>query len=355
LSTAGLAASSSDTGLLPPSVSDFAQELTRYLEETATGGTQSTTAPAVVSPVPKVVRVVSRHRRQSASQDLAQAVASPSPAPEAGKEAAAAAQPGHRRQSASQDIAAAVSARSGASTDGEVTESAEPSEADERAQTSTAPVAVRRVSLAEAREPSPLMLPSRTFRVAHDHEMQTRAPQRDLTERSVRHLHSRHVGEAEYGAFASYEAPPDGDVASTVAHIHGQKNVTRFTRLGALLTSKRVPYTQWTLGQLLATLVFVLVNLVCLLVVKKPNSAEPDFKRGFGSLAAANTLLLIIPATRNSVLTWLLRLPFDQVLPDPRGSAPLTVPARRSSFITAHLGAGRCSAHLCTVGRDQPC
>ena len=27
--------------------------------------------------------------------------------------------------------------------------------------------------------------------------------------------------------------------------------------------------------------------------------------RGLGSLAAANTMLLVVPATRNSVLTWL--------------------------------------------------
>lgn len=36
--------------------------------------------------------------------------------------------------------------------------------------------------------------------------------------------------------------------------------------------------------------------------------------RSTGSIAAFNTMLLIIPATRNSVLTLLLGLPFDQVL-----------------------------------------
>jgi predicted ferric reductase len=36
--------------------------------------------------------------------------------------------------------------------------------------------------------------------------------------------------------------------------------------------------------------------------------------RGWGSLAACNTMLLIIPATRNSILTWFLGLPFDHVV-----------------------------------------
>jgi hypothetical protein len=39
-----------------------------------------------------------------------------------------------------------------------------------------------------------------------------------------------------------------------------------------------------------------------------------DWGRGLGSLAAANAGLLVVPATRNSALTWLLGLPFDRVV-----------------------------------------
>ena len=36
--------------------------------------------------------------------------------------------------------------------------------------------------------------------------------------------------------------------------------------------------------------------------------------RGLGSLAAFNTAILIIPATRNNILTFALRLPFDHLI-----------------------------------------
>lgn len=45
-----------------------------------------------------------------------------------------------------------------------------------------------------------------------------------------------------------------------------------------------------------------------------PHPVVADVKRGLGSLAAANAMLLVVPATRNSLLTLLVGLPFDQVI-----------------------------------------
>ena len=36
--------------------------------------------------------------------------------------------------------------------------------------------------------------------------------------------------------------------------------------------------------------------------------------RGLGSLAAANTMFLVLPATRNNILTWFLGLAFDHIV-----------------------------------------
>eukprot|EP00457_Paulinella_chromatophora_P001159 gb/GEZN01001161.1/.p1 GENE.gb/GEZN01001161.1/~~gb/GEZN01001161.1/.p1 ORF type:complete len:665 (-),score=68.40 gb/GEZN01001161.1/:546-2540(-) len=89
------------------------------------------------------------------------------------------------------------------------------------------------------------------------------------------------------------------------------KTVSIWYSLRIVLMSTRIPHTQWSLGNVLFFVWYVGLNAVALAM----SPIRPiDFKNGFGSLAAANTMMLIIPATRNSILTWFLGLPFDHVV-----------------------------------------
>lgn len=70
----------------------------------------------------------------------------------------------------------------------------------------------------------------------------------------------------------------------------------------------RIPNTQIMLGDVVSALLYILLNIVALML------SGQEWAAGFGSLSAANTMFIIIPATRNSVLTWLVGLPFDEVI-----------------------------------------
>jgi predicted ferric reductase len=82
-------------------------------------------------------------------------------------------------------------------------------------------------------------------------------------------------------------------------------------RTRMVLLSYRIPGTDWTSGNALFSFFYIAANVVCLLAGL---AGGYDYARGSGSLAAANTMMAIIPATRNSVLTWFLGLPFDHVV-----------------------------------------
>eukprot|EP00038_Savillea_parva_P018065 m.22326 g.22326 ORF g.22326 m.22326 type:complete len:1212 (+) comp3975_c0_seq2:424-4059(+) len=71
----------------------------------------------------------------------------------------------------------------------------------------------------------------------------------------------------------------------------------------------RIPGSQWNTGDCLFSVLYLLANVVALM-------ASPNYPvdRGLGSLAAANTMFLVIPATRNNILTWLLGLSFDHII-----------------------------------------
>eukprot|EP00808_Paulinella_micropora_P029589 g83441.t1 len=90
-----------------------------------------------------------------------------------------------------------------------------------------------------------------------------------------------------------------------------EKKVSIWHSLRIVLTTTRIPHTQWSLGNLLFVLLYLGLNALALyLTPLRPL----DYKNGLGSLAAANTMVLIVPATRNSILTWFLGLPFDHVI-----------------------------------------
>ena len=79
------------------------------------------------------------------------------------------------------------------------------------------------------------------------------------------------------------------------------------------ITERRWPLwklaSQWASGNVVFLVWYVALNATALVVAKTHTVGL-----GLGSLAAANTFFLIVPATRNSVLTWFLGLPFDYLI-----------------------------------------
>lgn len=73
-------------------------------------------------------------------------------------------------------------------------------------------------------------------------------------------------------------------------------------------------------GEATLCLSYILINVVALLI-----SPTYQLKVGFGSLSAGNTLFLVMTATRNSVITWILGVTFEHVLVYHRFIGRLTV------------------------------
>lgn len=87
------------------------------------------------------------------------------------------------------------------------------------------------------------------------------------------------------------------------------KSNTFTSRIKNILSHYRLPYIDWSLGNMLTFVLYLAMNLICLFAAPGQN-----YGRSWGSLAAFNTMLLIVPATRNSILTLGLGLPFDHVV-----------------------------------------
>ncbi len=69
----------------------------------------------------------------------------------------------------------------------------------------------------------------------------------------------------------------------------------------------RIPKINLSVGSLLIAFTYVAVNIACAFLSK-------DYMRNFGDLVSANALLVTLPATRNSVLVYLLGIPFDKTI-----------------------------------------
>ena len=71
----------------------------------------------------------------------------------------------------------------------------------------------------------------------------------------------------------------------------------------------RIAKSQWTVGNAMFVTVYMVLNYVAIVLA-------PGYSLdiGTGSLSVANTMFLIVPATRNNVLTWWLGMPFDHVI-----------------------------------------
>ena len=147
-------------------------------------------------------------------------------------------------------------------------------------------------------------------------------PRRDKMIYESEALHKQHKGPDLYDYEREHvlsNVPPEGNVP-----LHGggggggaggltEKRTKLSHTIMSLLTNYRIPKTQKTLGNGLFFALYLAIHALCLLA-SAADDGSIDFGRGFGSLAAANSAILVIPATRNSILTWILGLPFDHVV-----------------------------------------
>jgi NAD(P)H-flavin reductase len=80
----------------------------------------------------------------------------------------------------------------------------------------------------------------------------------------------------------------------------------------SMLSNYRIPRTQFSALDLLIASVFVVINCLFFVFI----NYFPGMYAGvmWGYLASANSLLVALPATRNSVLVWLLGVPFDKTI-----------------------------------------
>ena len=139
-------------------------------------------------------------------------------------------------------------------------------------------------------------------------------------------------GDEEWHQAAQAQAPPlasdivTNPLAMVVAnkHIGGEEGEyeNRHSKLKTLKSHavhSRVScipaLSLWQSGDVLFAAAWVAANAAALVCFGIPAAGRGfDVGRSLGSLAAANAMFLVVPATRNSVLTWFLGLPFDHVV-----------------------------------------
>lgn len=154
----------------------------------------------------------------------------------------------------------------------------------------------------------------------HDNHAAKPLPRRNLQLRTMETLHAQHRSELDLypysDRFKHLKRPSHpGRVKLAPGVPQGTRLKEKTSSLGGrlmvLLNDTRVPllFSDWTLGSLLFVLAYLLLNVLCLYV-----ACSSDFGRSWGSLAAANSMLLIIPAARNSILTAGLGLAFDHAV-----------------------------------------
>jgi len=77
------------------------------------------------------------------------------------------------------------------------------------------------------------------------------------------------------------------------------------------LAHYRIPKSQMAVGDLTLGLVYLVINIL-FVALWKPTILVPGLVWGY--LATANALFVALPATRNSVMVWLLGIPFDKTI-----------------------------------------
>lgn len=150
-----------------------------------------------------------------------------------------------------------------------------------------------------------------------------RPPHRRLGQYRASVRHRSHLGDEAEPIYDNVFEPPRagtirriemgewGDEPFATGPLDGMAN-TWVQRWWSGLTTKRIPGSQWTSGAVMFCSLYLAGNLAAAVVSHLLD--DYTFGRGFGSLAAANTMLLIIPATRNNILTWGMGLAFDHIV-----------------------------------------
>eukprot|EP00037_Helgoeca_nana_P028113 m.327828 g.327828 ORF g.327828 m.327828 type:complete len:890 (+) comp27684_c0_seq1:429-3098(+) len=137
----------------------------------------------------------------------------------------------------------------------------------------------------------------------HLHIHSARVPSRSLSMRAMDDAHRSHRAEHPMYEFERVQQHiPRSRVAKSVP-------TTQAHALWMRLTATRIRGTSWSTGTMLFCFVYIGLNALALLV-----ATTYSIDRGLGSLAAANTMFLVVPATRNNILTWFFGLPFDHII-----------------------------------------
>jgi len=131
-------------------------------------------------------------------------------------------------------------------------------------------------------------------------------PRRSLSIRSMHQRHRAHRAETAAYDFQEVDATiPRTQVTQKARELASSRAHLWWIRL----TETRIPSSQWTTGNALFVFFYLAFNVVALFL-----APTYSLRRGVGSLAAANTMFLVIPATRNNILTWFLGMAFDHII-----------------------------------------
>lgn len=86
---------------------------------------------------------------------------------------------------------------------------------------------------------------------------------------------------------------------------------TRFRNILHSITHYRLPKTQIAIVDVIVAVLYVFVNLAWVFLWNSPSWTIPN---SLGSIAMVNAFFLALPATRNSVIVWLVGIPFDKTI-----------------------------------------
>eukprot|EP00978_Attheya_sp_CCMP212_P033940 scaffold139774_cov59-Attheya_sp.AAC.1 len=153
----------------------------------------------------------------------------------------------------------------------------------------------------EAAEIQPVLAGGATYMELNE-ELGDSLPRRRWRLHRIMKLNKEHRTEMYYGFEEVAFYVPRTRIAT-------EKASSAVWSFSSKLMNTRIPKTQWTTGNALFCFSYLLANIVALFI-----SPTYTIDRGLGSLAAANTIFLVISATRNSILTWFLGLAFDHII-----------------------------------------
>jgi NADPH oxidase len=150
------------------------------------------------------------------------------------------------------------------------------------------------------------------------------APPLNRTQRESEILHKKHKATEDlydYGEYGNLPAPPpNSNIVRNASKILAEDMSTYNGSVASQAHScfeARVPGTQWAIGEAVVVCSYIALNFWCVWLGNLNytfNITDRTWARALGSLTAANFLFVVLPATRNNIVTWLFGLPFDHVI-----------------------------------------